>query len=146
MEPSTIIWTEGHGTKTRISCHICTVNAMGPARSQPLFWVLLESGSIVSVIKRLATQARAITKEVGKAIQSWPLYVSWKLKTSSRCKTEYCQNLTKKANQPTICFSVCHENVKYGMILGTNFLSKIGIRLNYSIPWESWNGSIASFH
>jgi hypothetical protein len=39
-----------------------------------------------------------------------------------------------------------NDNVKYNIILGTNFLSKTGIKLNYSEGNITWNGLIVPSH
>jgi hypothetical protein len=46
--------------------------------------------------------------------------------------------LIKLAHNPTEGFGVDNDKVKYNIILGTNFLSKTGIRLNYSEGKMEW--------
>ena len=43
---------------------ICTANTIGNVRSHRLFWVLLDSGSTVSMIKRSALPQKVVTKTI----------------------------------------------------------------------------------
>ncbi len=53
--------------KQELPITIWTANTIGNVRSRRLFWVILDSGSIVSMIKRSAIPVGAVTKDIGKS-------------------------------------------------------------------------------
>jgi hypothetical protein len=112
---------------------ICTTDKNGTIRSQRLYQVLFDSGLNVSMIKRSALPKGVITKLLGDTLL---------LRTLTSClKTQEVVTMqdirlpefykNRCINQQTVLV-FDNDNVKYDIILGTNFLSKTGMKLNYS--------------
>ncbi len=118
---------------------ICTADTIGTIRSQKLFRVLFDSGSNVSMIKRSALPKGIITKLLGdtKLVRT----LAGRLKTQEIVTMqdirlpEFDKNW-RINQQKVLVFD--KDNVKYNIILGTNFLSKTRIKLNYSEGNMEW--------
>jgi hypothetical protein len=119
---------------------ICTAGTIGIIRSQRLFQVVLfDSGSNVSLIKRSALPKGVITKLFGdtKLVRT----LAGCLKTQEVITMgdirlpEFDKNMSIN-QQKVLVFD--NNNVKYNIILGTNFLSMTGINLNYSEGNIEW--------
>ncbi len=137
-------WFNYHGPKIKIPKQelpvtICTADTIGTIRSQRLFRVLFDSGSNVSMIKRSALPKGVITKVIGdtKLVRT----LAGHLKTQE-VVTMHDLRLPKFDKnrhinqQKVLVFD--NNNIKYNIILGTNFLSKTGIKLNYSEGNMEW--------
>jgi hypothetical protein len=133
-----------HGPKIKIPKQespmtICTANTIGTIRSQRLFRVLFDSGSNVSMIKRSALPKGIVTKVIGdnKLVRT----LAGHLKTQEAVTMGDLRlpkfNKTRCINQQKVLV-FDNDNVKYNIILGTNFLSKNGIMLNYSEGNMEW--------
>jgi hypothetical protein len=118
---------------------ICTTDTIGTIQSQRLFQVLFDSRSNVPMIKRSALPKGIITKLLGDAKL---------VRTFAGClKTQevvMMQDLrlpkfdkNRRINQQKVLV-FDNNNIKYDIILGTNFLSKTGIKLNYSDGSMEW--------
>ncbi len=118
---------------------ICTADAIGTKRSQRLFWVLFDSGSNVSMIKRWTLPKGIITKLLGNAKLMRTL--AGHLKTQEVITMQDIRlpefNKDRFINQQKILV-FDNKNAKYDIILGTTFLSKTGIKLNYSERYMEW--------
>ena len=139
-----------HGPKIlvpRCECPvtICTADMIGAVKSRRLLRVLLDSGSTVSIIKRSALPQNVITKTISETknittltgrVQAHEVVILRDLRLPEIDKNR-CISQQK-------AFMFDNDKVKYGIILGTNFLSKTGIRLNYSEG--KMNGSISPYH
>ncbi len=133
-----------HGPKIKIPKQelpvtICTADTIGTIRSPRLFRVLFDSGSNVSMIKRSALLKGVITK----------LLVDTKLVRTLTCHLKMQEVVTMRDlrlpefdknscinQQKVLVFD--NDNIKYDIILGTNYLSKTGIKLNYSEGNMKW--------
>jgi hypothetical protein len=133
-----------HGPKIKIPKQelpitICTADTIGTIRSQRLFQVLFDSGSNVSMIKRSALPKDVITKLLGdsKLVRT----IAGHLKTQEVFTMRDLRlpkfNKNRRINQQKVLV-FDYDNVKYDIILGTNFLSKTGIMLNYSEGNMEW--------
>ena len=118
---------------------ICTLDTFCTIRSQRLFKVLFDSGSNVSMIKRSALPKGVITKLLGdtKLVRT----LAGRLKTQEVFMMQDIRlpkfDKNRCINQQKVLVSE-NDNVKYSIILGTNFLSKTGIKLNYSEGNMEW--------
>jgi hypothetical protein len=112
---------------------ICTADTIGTIKSQRLFQLLFDSDSNVSMIKRLALPKGVITKLLGDAKLVKTL--AGCLKTQEVIMMRDIRlpqfNKNRHINQQKVLV-LDNDNDKYNIILGTNFLSKTGIKLNYS--------------
>ncbi len=143
-------WFNYHGPKIKIPKQespvtICTAATIGTIRSQRLFWVLFDSGLNVSTIKRSAYQKGVITKLLGDAKLMRTLAGCLKTQEVIRMQDLRLPKFDKNRRinqQKVVVFD--NDSVKYNIILCTNFLSKTGIKLNYSE--KTWNGLIAPSH
>jgi hypothetical protein len=137
-------WFNYHGPKIKIpkqesSVTICTADTIGTIRSQRLFWVLFDSGSNVSTIKRSALLKGIITKLLGDTKLVRTLKEHLKMQEVVTMQDIRLQEFNKNRGinqQKVLVFD--NDNVKYNIILGTNFLSKTGIKLNYSEGNMEW--------
>jgi hypothetical protein len=133
-----------HGPKIKIPKQespvtICTADTIGTIRSRRLFQVLFDSSLNVSMIKRSAFPKGVIAKLLGdtKLVRT----LTGQLKTLEVVTMRNLRLPKYKKNrrinqQKVLVFD--NDNVKYDIILGTNFLSKTGIKLNYSEGNMEW--------
>jgi hypothetical protein len=118
---------------------IFTADTIGTIRSQRLIQILFDSGLNVSMIKRSALPKGVITKLLGDTKLVRTLAGPLKMQ-----EVVMMQDLrlpvfdkTRRINQQKVSV-FDNDNVKYNIILGTNFLSKTGIKLNYSEGNMEW--------
>ncbi len=137
-------WFNYHGPKIKIPKQespvmICTADTIGNVRSQRLFQVLFDSGLNDSMIKRSALPKGVITKLLGdtKLVKT----LAGCLKTQEVATMQDIRlpeiNKNRRINQQKVLM-FDNDNVKYDIILGTNFLSKTGMKLNYSEGNMEW--------
>jgi hypothetical protein len=101
--------------------------------------VLFDSGSNVSMIKRSALPKGVITKLLGDTKLVMTLAGCLKTQEVVTMRDLRLPEFDKNRRinqQKTLVFD--NDNVKYNIILGTNFLSKTGIKLNYSDGNIEW--------
>jgi hypothetical protein len=110
---------------------ICTIDTIGTIRSQRLFQVLFDLGLNVSIIKRSALPKGVISKLLGdtKLVRT----LAGCLKTQEVVTMQDIRlpefDKNRRINQQKVpVFD--NDNIKYNIIMGTNFLSKTGIKLN----------------
>ena len=118
---------------------ICTADTIGTIRSQRLFQVLFDSGSNVSMIKRSALPKGIITKLLGDTKLVRTLAGHLKMQEVVTMRDIRLPEFDKNRcinQQKVLVFD--NNNVKYNIILGTNFLSKTGIKMNYSDGNMEW--------
>jgi hypothetical protein len=118
---------------------ICIADTIGTKRSQRNFWLLFDSGSNVSMIKRSAPPKDFITKLLGDTKLVRTLTVCLKTQQVITMQNLRLPEFNKNRHinqQKVLVFD--NDNVKYDIILGTNFLSKTGIKLNYSERNMEW--------
>ncbi len=139
-------WFNYHGPKIQIPKQelpvtICTTDTIGTIRSWRRFWVLFDSGLNVSMIKRSALPKGVITKLLGdtKLVRTLAgrLKMQEVITMHDLRLPEFDKN--RRINQQKVLV-LDNDNIKYDIILGTNLLSKTGIKLNYS------EGNIEWFH
>ncbi len=125
--------------KQELPVTICTADTIGTRQGQRLFRVLFDSGLNVSMIKRSALPNGIVTKLLGdtKLVRTF----SGCLKTQDVVTMQDLRlpkfDKNRHINQQQdLVFD--NNNVKYDIILGTNFLSKTGIKLNYSEGNMEW--------
>jgi hypothetical protein len=120
-----------HGTKIKIPKQelpitICTADTIGTIRSRRLFWVLFDSGSNVSMIKRLALPKGIVTKLLGdtKLVRT----LAGHLKTQ---EVVTMHNLilpkfdkNRRINQQQVLV-FDNDNIKYYIILDANFFPRL---------------------
>jgi hypothetical protein len=123
--------------KQELPMTICTTDST--IRSQRLFQVLFDSGLNVSMIKRSALPKGVITKLLGdtKLVRT----LAGHLKTQEVVRMQDIRlpefDKNRRINQQKVLV-FDNNNVKYNIILGTNFLSKTRIQLNYSEGNMEW--------
>jgi hypothetical protein len=118
---------------------ICTAETIGTIRSQRLFQVHSDSGSNVSMIKRSALPKGVVTKLLGDTKLMRTLIGPLKMQEVTTMQDirlpEFDKN--RRINQQKVLV-FDNDNIKYDIILGTNFLSKTEIKLNYSEGNMEW--------
>jgi hypothetical protein len=95
--------------------------------------VLFDSGLNVSMIKRSALPKGIITKMIGdtKLVSTLAGHLKMQEVVTMRNLRLPKFDKNRRSNQQKVLV-FDNDNVKYDIILGTNFLSKTGIKLNYS--------------
>ncbi len=137
-------WFNYHGPKIKIPeqespVTICTTDTIGTMRSWRLFWVLFDSGLNVSMIKRSALPKGIVTKLLGdtKLVRT----LTGHLKTQEVVMMQDIKlpqfDKNRRINQQKVLV-FDNDKVKYDIIPGTNFLSRTGIKLNYSEGNMEW--------
>ncbi len=135
---------EYHGPKIKIPkqelpMSICTADKIGNIRSQRLFRVPFDSGSNVSMIKRSVVLRGIITKLLGdiKLVRTLAGHLKMhEVVTMQDLRLPKFDGNKCINQQKVLVFD--NDNVKYNIILSTNFLSKTGIKLNYSEGNMEW--------
>jgi hypothetical protein len=118
---------------------ICTGDTIGTIRSQRLFRVLFDSGSNVSMIKRSALPNGVVTKLLGdtKLVRTLVGHLkTQEVFTMQDIRLPEFDKNRRINQQKVLVFD--NKNIKYDIILGTHFLSKTGIKLNYSEGNMEW--------
>ena len=121
---------------------ICTVDTVGGVRSRRLLRVLLDSGANCCLIKRSAIPNGVPEKNLSQAKSVRT--IAGKLTTSSIVTLrdlrlpEFDKN-RRVGQQRALVFD--SPTCKYDIILGTNFLAKTGIKLDYSTGNMEWYDS-----
>jgi hypothetical protein len=133
-----------HGPKIKIPkqesyMNICTTDTVGTIRSGRLFQVHFDSGLNVSMIKRSALPKGVITKLLGDTKLARTLAGHLKTQEVIMMQDIRLPEFDKNrgiSQQKVLVFD--NNNIKYNIILGANFLSKTGIKLNYSEGNMEW--------
>ena len=133
-----------HGPKIIVPRHecpvtICTADTIGAVKSRRLLRVLLDSGSTVSLIKRSALPPKVVTKKISDtkniSTLAGKLQAQEVITLRDLRLPEFDKN-RRISQQRALVFD--NDQVRYDVILGTNFLSKAGIKLNYSEGKMEW--------
>ncbi len=118
---------------------ICTADTIGTIRSQRLFQGLFDLGSNVSMMKRSALPKDVITKLRDTKLART---LAGSLKTQEVVTMQDIRlpefDKNRHINQQKLLLVFGNDNIKYDIILGTNFLSKTGVKLNYSEGNMEW--------
>ncbi len=120
-----------HGPKIKIPKQelpvtICTADTIGTIRSQRLFHLLFDSGSIVSMIKRSALPKGVITKLLGdiKLVRTCAGHLkTQEVVTMGDLRLPKFDKNRRINQQKVLVFD--KENVKFNIILGTNFFPRL---------------------
>jgi hypothetical protein len=101
--------------------------------------VLFDSGSSISIIKRSALPKGVITKLLGdtKLVRTLAGCLKTQEVVTMRDLRLPKFDKNRRINQQKVLV-FDNDNVKYNIILSTNFLSKSGIKLNYSEGNMEW--------
>ncbi len=101
--------------------------------------MLFDSGSNVAMIKRSALPKGIITKLLGdtKLVRTLAGFLKTQEVITMRDLRFPKFNKNRLINQQKVLV-FDKDNVKYDIILGTNFLSKTRIKLNYSEGYMEW--------
>ena len=118
---------------------ILTANTIGTLKSRRIFRVLLDSGSTCSLIKRSCLpkhcQPKAM-KEQRKVKTLAGKVLAKEVVTMRDIRLpEFDKN--RRINQHT-CLVFDNDSCNYDIILGTNFLAKTGIKLDYEDQQMKW--------
>eukprot|EP00804_Cyclotella_cryptica_P016884 CCRYP_001852-RA/>CCRYP_001852-RA protein AED:0.35 eAED:0.35 QI:0/0/0/1/0/0/2/0/383 len=133
-----------HGPKIIVPRHecpvtICTADTIGAVKSRRLLRVLLDSGSTVALIKRSALPPKVVTKEISDTKNISMLVGKLQAQEVVTLRDLRLPEFDKNrriSQQKALVFD--NDQVRYDVILGTNFLSKAGIKLNYSEGKMEW--------
>ena len=126
-------------TKNETPVTICTTNTIGMVKSRRLFRVLLDSGATCSLIKRSCLPKNCQTKAISSSKKVSTL--AGKIKSQEVVTLrdlrlpEFDKN--RRINQQK-CLVFDNDNCNYDIILGTNFLSKVGIKLDFETHEMKW--------
>ena len=118
---------------------ICVASTIGLVKSRRLFRVLLDSGSTLSLIKKSCLPKGASTTEISKSKSVTTL--GGKLKSQHVVTLrdirmpEFDKN--RRISQQK-CLVFDNDDCNYDIILGTNFLTKAGIKLDYENQQMLW--------
>ena len=126
-------------TRHETPVSICTANTIGTLRSRRIFRVLFDSGSNVSLIKRSCLPKNCKTKSLTSRRQVATLagkLLSKEVVTLRDMRLpEFDKNRRIDEHK---CLVFDNDNCNYDIILGTQFLSKTGIKLNYAEETMEW--------
>ena len=126
-------------TKSECPATICIANSIGAVRSRRLLKVLLDSGSSQCLIKKSALPKGIVPKKLTESKSLKTLagsILSTQVVTLQDIRLPEFDKNRKIAQQKALVFD--NPNITYDVILGTNFLSKTGIKLNYEKNQMEW--------
>ena len=118
---------------------ICTSNTIGLLRSRKLLKVLLDSGSSSCLIKRSALPQGIIPKELNTPKKFTKLagkLLAHSVVTLRDIRLPEFDKNRHVDQQRALIFD--NDKCKYDVIFGTNFLSKVGIKLDYETGEMTW--------
>ena len=121
---------------------ICTVNTIGAIRSRRLFRILLDSGASCCLIKKSSLPKGVVLNELSASKQIKTLsgqVQAQQVVTLRDIRLPEFDKNRRIAQQKALVFD--NDNCRYDMILGTNFLSKTGIKLDYDRGEMLWYDS-----
>ncbi len=130
--PKVIPWHETPVT-------ICMANTIGAVRSRRLFRVLFDSGSNVCMIKKSALLHNLILKELSATQDVKTLagrLTACQVVTLRDIRLPDFDKYRQISQQKALVLD--HDDCKYDIIFGTNFLSKVRIKLNYDTGLMEW--------
>ena len=122
---------------------ICTANSIGCVRSRKLFRVLMDSGSSSCWVKRSTIPKGVVPKELkeNKTANTLAGKLSAnKMVTLRDIRLPEFDKNRRIDEQRALVFD--NINCKYDIILGTNFLSKTGIKLDFETGEMKWYDTI----
>ena len=125
--------------KNETPATICTVNTIGTIHSRRLFRILLDSGASCCLIKRSSLPNGVVLKDLstGKMIKTLSGQVmAQQVVTLRDIRLPEFDKNRRIEQQKALVFD--NDNCRYDMILGTNFLSKTGIKLDYDRGEMVW--------
>ena len=123
--------------ETPVTIAIC--DTIGTLKSRKLFRILLDSGSNACLIKKSALPTGVIPRDLANSKSFNTL--AGKLSTQQMVTLrdvrlpEFDKN-RRISQQRALIFD--NDNCKYDIIMGTDFLSKTGVKLDYSTGEMSW--------
>ena len=126
-------------TKSECLTTIGIANSIGAARSRRLYKVLLHSGSSQYLIKKSVLPKGIVSKKLRESKSPKTLagsILSTQVVTLQDISLPEFDKNRKIAQQKALVFD--NPNITYDVILGTNFLSKTGIKLNYEKNQMEW--------
>jgi hypothetical protein len=118
------------------------VNTIGAIRSRRLFRILLDSGASCCLIKKSSLPTGVVLNELSASKQIKTLSGQVKAQQVVTLRDIRLPEFDKNrriAQQKALVFD--NDNCRYDMILGTNFLSKTGIKLDYDRGEMLWYDS-----
>ena len=128
--------------KNECPATICTANTIGLVRSRKLLKVLLDSGSSGCLIKKSALPKGIVPQELTNAKSFKTLagkFDTTHIVTLRDVRLPEFDKNRSISQQRALIFD--NDNCKYDMILGTNFLTKAGIKLDYDTGNMIWYDS-----
>ena len=121
---------------------ICTVDTINSLRSRRLLKVLLDSGSRKTLINRSVLPKNIVTKRLQKGQTLKTLagkVAACEMVTLRDLRLpEFDKNRRIEEQKALVFDTECH----YDIILGTDFLSKAGISINYDTGFMEWYENI----
>ena len=121
-----------HDTRSECPATICIAGTIDNFKSKRLFRVLLDSGSSACLIKRSALPKHCKPKElsVGKSFKTLAGKLSSTQAVTLRdLKLPEFDKNRRITEQRALVFD--NPSITYDIILGTDFLSKVGMKLDY---------------
>ena len=120
---------------------IATADTIGAIRSRRLFRVLLDSGASKTFIKRSAIPKGAALKDISTMVTTMGGRVqSTQVVTLRDLRLPEFDKNRRIDMQKALVFD--NDNCKYDIILGTDFLKKTGIKLDYDTGHMIWFDTI----
>jgi len=129
--------------KNETPATICTVNTIGAIHIRQLFCILLDSGASCCLIKWSSLPMGVVLKNLptGKNIKTLSGQVmTQQVVTLHNIRLPEFDKNRRITQQKALVFN--NNNCRYDMILGTNFLSKTGIKLDYDCGKMLWYDSM----
>ena len=130
-------------SKNETPCTICTVNTIGTLRSRRLFRVLLDSGSSTTLIKKSALPRGCTLNPIDQERKVKTLggnVLAMHMVNLRDIRLPEFDKNTSIEKQGALVFD--NDSIKYDIIFGTNFLTKTGIKLDYSNSTMTWFDNI----
>jgi hypothetical protein len=129
--------------KNETPASICMVNTIDAIRSRRLFRILLDSGASCCLIKKSSLPTGVVLKEHSTSKNIKTLFgqvMAQQVVTLHDIRLPEFDKNRQISRQQALVFN--NNNCRYDMILGTNFLSQTGIKLDYDCGKMLWYDSM----
>ncbi len=128
-----------HDTRSECPATICIAGTIDAIKSKRLFRVLLDSGSSACLIKKSALPKYCKPKElsVGKSFKTLAGKISsTQVVTLKEIRLPEFDKNRRITEQRALVFD--NPSITYDIILGTDFLAKVGMKLDYQKNRMEW--------
>ena len=122
----------------RTPATIAVANTIGAVKSRKFLKVLLDSGSVTTLINKSAlpkgVQGKTLNQSKGMNTLAGKMTVNTMVKLRDLRLPEFNKNMSIESNNALVFDTPC----RYDIIFGTDFLNKVGMKINFEDSVVEW--------